>query len=351
MSATSRAEYNRRRRDDARWRHADREIVEFVRGTDRHVTAQRPVVDAVVEFMEGLLRRLGAELPADCHVVQFGSRRVAPPNGLALPSSDIDLAVTGVPKQSEMLVLTRLSTLLSDGWAPPGDGHHVRLRIEKPEVLHAKTPIVKFRVGGGHWSMGSVPTWLPCGTFSVDVRTTTEKGLWFHGFSTKERTLVLILKTLLHVRDLPSAYDGGLGSHALVLLVHAFEHPANSAMSHPTPAGALEKLLEFYAGHNFFRAFAVNAFAPREGSPFPPRQNTSETVDHAAHIYNEKGHPIRLSRASVVPFEAIADIQRKFLALASALKGGVPLEHALFPDERERSAAAYWQSYYHQTSG
>ena len=103
--------------------------------------------------------------------------------------------------------------------------------------------------------------------------------------------------------------------------------------------------------HNFFRAFAVNAFAPREGSPFPPRQNTSETVGYAAHIYDEKGHPIRLSRARVVPFEAIADIQRKFLALASALKGGVPLEHALFPDERERSAAAYWRSYYHQTSG
>lgn len=135
-------------------------------------------------------------------VVVFGSTAA----GLALPTSDVDVAVLGAASPDPPSSLRALAAgLLRAGVA-----------ADVQVIARARVPIAKYTdVASGL----AVDASLDGGSGGPPAAAAAARWL---GALPALRPLLTVLKTVLHQRDLAEVYTGGLGSYALLVMVAAF---------------------------------------------------------------------------------------------------------------------------------
>lgn len=193
----------------------------------------------VFQRIRFFIMKLYGEYTVDAKL--FGSNAA----GLALPTSDIDILLTGFSLQTQEESVTLLDHL-------SGQLRRMKWVVSCETYLHAKVPIIKLEINPaiGFLEMmhagDSIPvlrtikqnlelTGDSTGCIKVDITVEAKKAEYSHlGCMSTEfmkswldvipnlNLILLILKYLLSIKGLNRPYKGGLSSYCLMLMVTAY---------------------------------------------------------------------------------------------------------------------------------
>lgn len=173
------------------------QFVNYIEMPPHEKRVRQDLIDRVTVIIQNLYPN------SKCHV--FGSFYT----DLALPYSDIDIVVLGLPPTND--VLRRVADELFVR----------RMSVRKPNIIRAKVSLVKFSD-----SFTGI---------DVDISFNEEGGLLnsrliqsYIGKFEYARKLILTIKYFIHIRGASNVAQGGLGSYAITLMVISFlqNHPS-----------------------------------------------------------------------------------------------------------------------------
>eukprot|EP00667_Euglena_gracilis_P001771 EG_transcript_1772 len=170
--------------------------------------------------------------------------------GLALPSSDLDLVITGVDDFKPSYPLPHLVTLSQHLQAI---GMH-----DFSIIASAKVPLVKY-------CHPRAQVWVDV-TFTAlnSTRCIPVVKQYLQQYALI-KPMVVVIKTLLRQHGLHKPHDGGLGSYAVVLLLYCFLRLRAKVMDvqSPTNLGMLMvDFLRYFAGHGTEYAYTPGSAEP-----------------------------------------------------------------------------------------
>eukprot|EP00906_Rhabdomonas_costata_P005258 RCo007894 len=245
--------------------------IAYMRPRPAEHALRRVLVNRLVDL---LTRSKDALFPeAKCHV--FGSLRT----GLLLPSSDVDLCVTGVTSCSIRDALNRISARLET----------LELCLEKPKVIDARVSVVKF-------TDRTSKILCDVSVNSIGGRHNTHMVKRLLAKYPQATPLILIIKTFLRQRVMNEVYTGGLSSYSISLMVIHLLQMFYGPSAHRDKPSLGKLLIDFFQLYGFHFNYDLAAISVRGRGCYLSKAEFQDGVNQAAL---KEGRPIPPSPRSV----------------------------------------------------